>query len=303
MSQLSLEHPRGRQAAERRWEGGWPERSLVHLRPLRVILEDRVAMLGLAIVLLFMIAAVAAPLLSPHDPLAISGDRLEGPSLSHPLGTDALGRDFLSRLLHGARLSLGSAVLAAVLVMTIGLLGGTLAGFYGGLFDTVLMRVVDVILAFPGLILALAIAGLFRPGILPIMLGLVSVWWVRYARIIRGLVLAIREREFIASARSLGAGDLRIITRHVLPHVVSPLIVLITLEMGTLVLAISGLNFLGLGAQPPTPEWGAMLNEGRTYFLSAPRMVLVPGVAITLAVLGFNLVGDGIRDMLDPKLR
>lgn len=303
MSQVSLQRSLGRQLSERWREGGWPERSLVHLRALRAILEDRTAMLGLAIVLLFMLGAVAAPLLSPHDPLAISGSRLEGPSLSHPLGTDALGRDFLSRLLHGARLSLGSAILAAVLVMTIGLLGGTLAGFYSGLFDTVLMRVVDVILAFPGLILALAIAGLFRPGILPIMLGLVSVWWVRYARIIRGLVLAVREREFIDSARSLGAGDLHIITRHVLPHVVSPLIVLITLEMGSLVLAISGLNFLGLGAQPPTPEWGAMLNEGRTYFLSAPRMVLVPGAAITLAVLGFNLVGDAIRDMLDPKLR
>lgn len=269
----------------------------------RGVLRDPSSLTGLVIVSAFALVALLAPVLAPSDPLAITDVGRQGPSLAHPLGTDALGRDFLSRLMHGARLSLGSAAIAAVLVMTLGVLFGTIAGYFGGLVDAVTMRLVDVVLAFPGLILALAVAGLFRPGLLTVMLGLVSVWWVGYARIIRGLVLAVREREFIESARALGAGHLRIIGRHVLPHVLPPVIVLITLEMGSLILAISGLNFLGLGAQPPTPEWGAMLNEGRGYFFSDFRMIVAPGAAITLAVLGFNLLGDGIRDVLDPKLR
>ncbi|MDP8930976.1 MAG: ABC transporter permease [Actinomycetota bacterium] len=270
---------------------------------VRDLLRDPTSVAGLVIISIFVLAAVLAPLVSPYDPLEIAGAGRQGPSRAHPLGTDALGRDFLSRLVHGARLSLGSAFVAAVLVMTVGVVFGTIAGYYGGLLDGIIMRVVDVVLAFPGFILALAIAGLFRPGLLTVMIGLVTVWWVGYARIIRSLVLAVRERDFIEGARSLGAGDLRIIVRHVLPHVLPPVIVLITLEMGGLVLAISGLNFLGLGAQPPTPEWGAMLNEGRGYFFSDPRMIFAPGIAITLAVLGFNLVGDGLRDVLDPKLR
>lgn len=269
----------------------------------RGLLRDPSALTGLAIVALFAGVAVLAPWLAPHDPLEIVGPGRQGPSGEHLLGTDAIGRDFLSRLMHGARLSLGASSLAAVLVMTAGVLFGTIAGYYGGLTDAVIMRLVDVILAFPGILLALAIAGLFRPGLLTVMVGLVSVWWVSYARIIRGLVLSVRERDFIKSARALGAGDLRIISRHVLPHVLPPVVVLITIEMGSLVLAIAGLNFLGLGAQPPTPEWGAMLNEGRGYFTSDFRMIVAPGTAITLVVLGFNLLGDGLRDVLDPKTR
>lgn len=268
---------------------------------LRRLLRDPTAVTGLVIVAVFTTVAVLAPWLAPYDPLEIAGPGRQGPGADHLLGTDAIGRDFLSRLMHGARLSMGSAFIAAVLVLATGLLFGTLAGYYGGLVDAVIMRLVDVILAFPGFILALAIAGLFRPGLLTVMIGLVTVWWVGYARIIRGLVLSVRERDFIVSAQALGAGDLRTISRHVLPHVLPPVIVLITIEMGSLILAIAGLNFLGLGAQPPTPEWGAMLNEGRGYFTSDFRMIVAPGMAITLVVLGFNLLGDGLRDVLDPK--
>lgn len=270
---------------------------------LRRILGDRTASLGLALVAFFVVAALAAPLLARHDPIALSGVRLAPPSWDHPLGTDGLGRDLLSRLLFGARLSLGTAFLAAALVTTLGVVLGTVAGFYRGLTDTLIMGVVDVILAFPGLVLALVIAGLLSPGILTVMLALVTVWWVSYARIIRGLVIAVREREFVASARALGASNLRIVWRHILPHVLPPVIVLVTLEMGSLILAISALSFLGLGAQPPTPEWGAMLNDGRAYFFSDPRVILIPGVVISLVVLGFNLLGDGIRDALDPRLK
>jgi peptide/nickel transport system permease protein len=269
----------------------------------RTILKDRTAVLGLVIVAFFVAFGLVAPLLAPHDPIVVTKSSLAAPSWDHPLGTDGLGRDLLSRLMFGARLSLGTAFVAAGLVTTLGVVFGTIAGYFRGATETLIMGVVDVILAFPGLVLALAIAGLLTPGILTVMLGLVTVWWVSYARIIRGLVVSIREREFVASARALGAGNLFIIRRHILPHVLSPVIVLVTLEMGSLILAISALSFLGLGAQPPTPEWGAMLNEGRVYFFSEPRVILVPGVAITLVVLGFNLLGDGIRDALDPKLR
>lgn len=264
--------------------------------------RDATARFGLVIVIVFLAMAVFGPALAPRDPLEVTADRLLGPSFRHPLGTDGLGRDLLSRLLVGARLSVGSAVAASALVTTIGVALGAVSGFCGGLVDKVLMRLVDLLLAIPGLILALAVAGLFRPGLPAVMLGLVSVWWAGYARIVRGLVLSIREQPFVEAARSLGASEARILARHVLPGVISPVVVLATLEIGQLLLAFSGLTFLGLGALPPTPEWGAMLNEARTYFLSDPQLVLVPGLAISLAVLGFNLLGDGIRDALDPRL-
>jgi peptide/nickel transport system permease protein len=261
------------------------------------------ALVGLAIVALLFVAALAAPLLTPHDPTAVDAlQRLEGPSLEHPLGTDHLGRDLLSRLLYGSRWSLGTVALAAAMILSIGVSVGAVAGYYGGFIDDFLMRVVDVLLAFPGLVLALAIAGTLGPGIENVMIGLVSVWWASYARIVRGMVLALRERPFVEAARSLGFGDLRIIFRHILPNVLPPVVVLATLEMGELILAIAALNFLGLGAQPPTAEWGAMINDGRPFLLSAPQLMLYPGLAISLAVIGFNLLGDGLLDALDPRL-
>ena len=272
-------------------------------RLLRRLVRDSTARVGLVIVAVCLALAVAGPVLAPDDPLGVTTERLRRPgSEGHLLGTDGLGRDLLSRILHGARLSLGSATLAAVLVSLIGLVVGTVAGYLGGSVDTVLMRLVDVVLAVPGLVLALAVAGLFEPSLMAVMLALVTVWWAGYARIVRGLVLSLREQPYVESARSVGAGEGRIIARHVLPGVVSSVVVLATLEIGQLLLVISGLSFLGLGSPPPTPEWGAMLNDGRVYFLSDPHVVLVPGIAISLAVLGFNLLGDGIRDVLDPRL-
>lgn len=269
---------------------------------VRKLVSDPAARVGLALVVVFLAMAVFGPTIAPHDPLEVTVDRLQGPSFRHLLGTDGLGRDILSRLLAGARLSLGTALSASLLVVVIGMVLGTLAGYHGGLLDRLVMRAVDVVLAVPGLALALAVTGLFRQSLTAVMLGLVTIWWAGYARVVRGLVLAVRERPFIEAARSTGATHGRVMLRHALPSMVSPVIVLATLEIGQLILAVSGLTFLGLGAPPPTPEWGAMLNESRTYFLSDPHVVLIPGLTISLAVLGFNLLGDGIRDALDPRL-
>ena len=246
---------------------------------LRRLRSDPAACVGLGIVATFLVLAVVGPSIAPHDPLEVTLDRLQGPSSRHLLGTDGLGRDLLSRLLHGSRLSLGSAVLASGLVTVIGVVVGTVSGFAGGLVDKVCMRLVDVVLTVPGLILALAVTGLFEPSL-----------------------LAVKERPYVEAARAAGAGRGRVVARHVLPNMISPVVVLATVEIGQILLAISTLTFLGLGAPPPTPEWGAMLNDGRTYFLSDPHVVLIPGVTISLAVLGFNLVGDGVRDALDPRL-
>lgn len=267
------------------------------------MLRDRSARVGLCIILFVIGCAGLADWIAPHDPLEIVGGRLDAPSLRHPLGTDGLGRDEFSRLLHGARLSLGSAGVAAFLVTILGLSLGTLSGWIGGRFDAVVMVIVDVVLAFPNLLLALAVAALFQPSLPVVLLSLVSVWWVGYARIVRSLVLALRDRPFVEGARAAGAGSVRIVVRHIVPNVIPAVIVLVTLEMGSLILVISGLNFLGLGVQPPAPEWGAMLNDGRTYFFSEPRVMLGPGIAISLTVLGFNLLGDGLRDSLDPRMR
>lgn len=265
------------------------------------LMRDWTARIGLVVVVVLVLAAVFAPLLASHDPLALDGNAFERPSWSHLFGTDRLGRDLFSRMLYGARLSLGTAFLASLLIMTMAVLVGSLSGFMGGIVDAVLMRLVDTILAFPSLILAIVVAGLFEPSLGTLMLALASVWWVSYARIVRGLVLAVRERPFVVAARVAGGRRSRILVRHILPNVLPPVIVLATLEMGTLILAISGLSFLGLGAQPPTPEWGALLNEGKNFFFSSPHLMLVPGLAISVAVLGFNLLGDGLRDVLDPK--
>ncbi len=271
---------------------------------LRRLMRDWTALAGLIIVVVLLGLAILAPLIAPHNPAAqYSAERLAAPSLNFPLGTDHLGRCLLSRLLYGARLSLASAGLASLLILAIGISVGALAGYAGGWVDTVIMRIVDIILAFPLLVLALAITGMIGIGMTSVLIGIVSVWWASYARIVRGLVLSLRERPFIEAARAVGVRPVRIITRHVLPNVIASVIVLATLEIGGLILAISGLNFLGLGVQPPTPEWGAMLNDGRPFLRSAPQLMIYPGLIISLCVLGFNLLGDGLRDALDPRLK
>ncbi len=265
---------------------------------------DRLATIGLTLVTVFALGALAAPIIATHDPTAIDAARqLEEPGRAHLLGTDNLGRDIYSRLVYGSRWSLGTVAISTALIMSIGVAVGTAAGYFGGLIDEILMRVVDVLLAFPSLLLALAIAGMIGPGITSVIAALVSVWWASYARIVRGLVLALREREFITAARGLGARDSDIVLRHVLPNILAPVAVLATVEMGELILAVAALGFLGLGAQPPVPEWGTMVNDARPFLLSTPRLMIYPGLAIALAVIGFNLLGDGLRDRLDPRTR
>lgn len=270
-------------------------------RPLRRLWRDRSAVVGLVLIAAFIVVGILASLF-PTDPLAANAARrLEPPSLEHPLGTDHLGRDNLARLAHGARWSLGAAGLATLIVVSVGVALGALAGYAGGLTDAVIMRVVDVLMAFPGLLLALAIVGILGPGLEKALIALVAIGWVDYARVVRGIVLGLREREFTVAARAVGASDARIVVRHLLPNALPTVIVLATLEMGQVILAFAGLGFLGLGAVPPTPEWGAMINEARNYLFLAPQQTLYPGAAILLAVLGFNLLGDGLRDALDPK--
>lgn len=280
-----------------------PEDILADRQLLRRLLGDPLAAVGLALVTLLCLAALFAPLLAPHDPTAVDAtQRLAPSSWAHPLGTDQLGRDTLSRLLFGARWSLGTAALATLIVMAIGIVVGMVAGYYGGRLDAILMRVVDVLLAFPSLVLYLAIVGTLGPGFENLFLAMVSIGWVAYARVVRGLVLSVKERGYVRASRALGAGDGRLMIHHILPNVVPPVVVLASLQTGTLILALAALGFFGLGVQPPTPEWGSMINQSRLFLQSSPALMAWPGLAISLSVMGFNLLGDGLRDVLDPRL-
>lgn len=279
------------------WAPGRRDRSA-----LARLASDRAAVAGIALVVGMIVAALGAPLLAPHDPTAVDlARRLSEPASGHPLGTDHLGRCVLSRLLYGGRISLSVAIAITFAGVCAGAVAGVLSGYYGGLLDEALMRLVDVLLALPGLVLALAIAGTLGPGLISIAIGVGIVLSAQYARLIRGIVLAVRQEEFVEAARSLGVGDRGIMVRHILPQVLGPVAVLATLELGRVMLIVAGLSFLGLGAQPPSPEWGAMLNEGRPFMRAAPLLMLGPGAAIGLAVLGSNLFGDGLRDALDPR--
>lgn len=258
--------------------------------------------LGGTIVCALTLVAIVGPVLAPYDPTTQALEaRLQGPTLAHPLGTDALGRDVATRLVYGARISLVLAVGATGVRMVLGTTIGLVAAVSGGLVDTILMRLVDIQLAFPGLVLALVIAGTLGPSLRNVVIALSVVGWATYARVVRGTVLAVKERPFVESARLFGTPNRRIAKRHLLPSIVSPVIVLATLNLGTVVLAAAGLSFLGLGAQPPAAEWGTMIADGRQYLRSAPWLITVPGVAIALTVIGCNLLGDGLRDVLDPN--
>lgn len=271
---------------------------------LGALRRDRTAMLGLAILSLLAVAVVFGPVLAPHDPAVTEPAlRFTAPSADHPLGTDHIGRDVLSRLLHGARLSLGSAVVAALAVGVLGLGLGMAAGYFRGVVDAVVSRAVDVLLAFPTLLLALVVVGAVGAGLRNILIAVVIAWWAGYARVVRGVTFSEREKPYVESARAVGASGWRIIRRHLLPNIVAPIVVLTTLDMGAILLAVSALSFLGLGVEAGTPEWGAMLAEARTYMRRAPQLMFYPGAAIFLAVLGFNLLGDGLRDVLDPRTR
>jgi peptide/nickel transport system permease protein len=271
---------------------------------LRSVLRDRSSLAGLVILVIVAVAAIFAPLIAPYDPAELDPTaNLAGPSREHWLGTDNLGRDLFSRIVHGARWTLGAAGVAAAGIVVLGVTIGMLAGYFGGLIDDLLMRLVDVLLAFPSIILALAIVGMLGPSLTNVLIGMVAVWWVDYARVVRGLTLRVVQHDYVLAAHSCGCGQGQMILRHILPNVIPSVVVLATLELGALMLAISGLSFLGLGAQPPTPEWGTMLSDGRLFFLTAPQLMMYPGIAITLVVLGCNLLGDGLRDALDPRDR
>lgn len=270
----------------------------------RALRRNPLSLAGLAIISALVLAAIVAPYLSPYDPLATQPLRkLEGLSPAHPLGTDQLGRDILSRLLYGARISLRIAVIVALLAGSTGTLIGILCGYFGGRIDNLLMRVTDIFMAFPQLILAMAISSALGPSLENVVIAISLTEWTFFARLARSRAIAIREENYVEAARAMGAGRWRILSRHVLPLSLSPVIVQATLEMGGIIRTAASLGFLGLGAQPPTPEWGVMVTAGRNYLPGQWWVSTFPGLAIFITVLGFNLLGDGIRDILDPRLR
>ncbi|MDR7481542.1 MAG: ABC transporter permease [Armatimonadota bacterium] len=271
----------------------------------RSLRRDRFAVAGLAVVLLAVLGAVFAPYLAPHDPYRVNAAaRLLPPGTSgHLLGTDDIGRDIASRLLWGGRISLWVAFFPVLISGTLGLALGLASGYARGWIDQVAMRTLDVVLAFPSILLAIGIAAALGPGLQNVVMAIVVVSVPIFARLVRGLVLSVREREYVEAARCLGASTVRIVMRHVLPNVLPSVIVYATLETGRVVIFAAGLSFLGLGVQPPAADWGAMLAAGRQVLAVAPHVATIPGLVIFIVTLGFNLLGDGLRDALDPRLR
>jgi peptide/nickel transport system permease protein len=274
------------------------------LSELRMALRQPAIVAGAVILLFFVICAAAAPLITSVDPLdqnVLKG--LTPPSAEFPLGTDRLGRDLLSRMLYGARISLFVGVVVVIASALIGGSMGLVAGYRGGWADEALMRITDIFFAFPGLILAMAIAAALGPSLENALIAIVAVNWPVYARLVRGQVLALKRREFVEAARVIGAREGRIVFGHILPNSLAPLLVQASFDLGGAILSVAGLSFIGFGAQPPTPEWGVMISEGRNYLATQWWLATVPAVAMLLVVAGFNLLGDGLRDLFDPRLR
>ncbi|NOV04822.1 nickel transporter permease [Paenibacillus planticolens] len=266
--------------------------------------RNKLAMLGGYVILFYILVAIFAPLLAPYDPYHIElANKLKPPSAEHWMGTDDKGRDMLSRLIIGTRLSLSVGFVAVFIGAFFGVVLGLFAGYYGKWVDTVIMRVIDVLLAFPGILLALAIVSALGPSLINVMIAIGVFSVPMFARIVRGSTLSIKKLEYIDAIRSLGASDLRIIFVHIFPNILSPIIVQATLRLATAILSAAGLSFLGLGAQPPLPEWGAMLSNGRDFLFTVPYLALFPGLAISTLVIGFNVFGDGLRDALDPRMK
>jgi peptide/nickel transport system permease protein len=271
-------------------------------RTIHTLLKNRLAVLGGSLVLLVFILSILAPLVAPHNPSTIDiKNILVGPSLSHPLGTDDLGRDVLSRMLWGGRISLEVGFVAVGIATIIGLILGSLAGYYGGWVDGIIMRAVDIMLSIPTIFLVLAVIAVLEPSIINIMIVIGLTSWMEPARLIRAEFISIKEREFVVAARAIGARDNRIMVRHILPNGLSPILVSATMGVGAAILVESGLSFLGLGVQPPTPSWGSLLSAGKDNIEIAWWLSAFPGLAILLTVLGYNLLGEGIRDALDPR--
>jgi len=271
----------------------------------RLARHNALATIGVVLVAVFVFCAVFAPWIAPSDPARIDlPNRLESPTRAHLCGTDELGRDILSRLIYGARISMSVGASVVVFSLFLGLIVGSLAGYYGGGIDRfVNIVVMNAFLSFPGILIAIAFVAFRGPGIFNLVLALSLGGWVGYARLVRAQVLATREKEYVEAARALGATDLRVITRHVLPNIIQPVIVQAAIGMAGAILAEATMSFLGLGVPPPTASWGSMLNDGRSHLFDAPHLVLFPAVTVMLAVLAFNFIGDALRDVLDPRSR
>lgn len=271
-------------------------------RSLRRLVRNRLAILGLAFIVLVVMAALLAPFIASYDPLQMNFDELLAPpSRTHLMGTDVLGRDIFSRVIYGSRYALVIGLAVVTLQMVFGAMLGLVAGYFGGPIDSLIMRLVDIIWSIPALVLALALAGAFGGGIPVMILAIAVTGWGQFTRLVRGQVLSLRELEYVSAARAIGASSWRIIFSHILPNSLGPVIVYGTLEMPAAILWSASLSFLGVGAQPPTPEWGAMIAEGRAFISYAWWISTFPGIAIMIVALGFNFVGDGLRDALDPR--
>ena len=271
---------------------------------LRPALRNRLVVFGAGIVAVIVVLAVLAGVVTPYDPTEMKViDALKAPSVAHPFGTDRFGRDVLSRTIHGSRIALGVALSSITLAFVLGTLLGVIGGYAGGWPDLAIGRTMDVLFSFPTLILAIGIAAMLGPGLDNAALAIAVVYAPLFSRVARGPVIAERAKDYVSAALALGAGPLRMAFRHILPNVMAPLIVQVSIGLAYAILTEAALSYLGLGTQPPAPSWGTMLNEGRTYLETAPWMSVFPGVAIMLAVLGFNLLGDGLREVLDPQLR
>ncbi|MFJ7665068.1 nickel ABC transporter permease subunit NikC [Lysinibacillus sp. NPDC097162] len=272
---------------------------------IRTLLKHQKAITICSIILaVLFVIAIFAPWIAPNDPVAVNlAYKLKSPSWQFPLGTDHLGRCNLSRILYGARISLGFAMLIFISSLVIGLIIGTFSGYKGGWIDYMLMRLCDGILAFPNLILILGLVGIFGPGLPQVILALMLVQWVYYARIFRGMVLSLKEQNFIAAAKISGSSQRKIIKKHIIPNVLPPLVVIGTLEIGWAIIDISALSFLGFGVQPPIPEWGAMIHEGKAYIRTNPELMLYPGLSIMLVIITFNLLGEALAERYGIKRR
>jgi peptide/nickel transport system permease protein len=267
-------------------------------------LRNRLVVIGAAIVFAMVVLAAGAGVVTPYDPTEMKvADALKGPSFAHPFGTDRFGRDVLSRTIHGSRIALGVALSSITIAFIAGTLPGLIGGYAGGWPDLAIGRVMDIFFSFPTLILAIGIAAMLGPGLDNAVLAIAVVYAPLFSRVARGPVIAEREKEYVLAARGLGAGPVRVVFRHIFPNVLAPLIVQVSVSLAYAILTEAALSYLGLGTQPPAPSWGTMLNEGRTYLETAPWMSIFPGLAIMFAVFGFNLLGDGLRAVLDPQLR
>lgn len=284
-----------------------PKRSSPKVEQLKTtwkrLRKNKAAVVGGIFILLFIVVSIIGPMLTTQDPNAVDVlNKLEAPSAEHWFGTDNYGRDIFTRIIHGMELTLRVGFLSVTIGGIIGVIFGIVSGYYGGRVDTIIMRVMDVLLAFPGILLALAIVSVLGGSLQNVIIAVAIFSVPAFARIVRGSTLSVRKLEYIDAVKALGASDFRIIFKHILPNVMSPIIVQATLRIATAVLTASGLSFLGLGAQPPTPEWGAMLSDGRAFMADHPHVILFPGIMIVIVVLAFNIFGDGLRDALDPKM-